>query len=155
MTKEQMTPEPKYPIGGYAPGNYFCTCCICGDQFQGDKRAVQCEPCAVKEMSGINNWKAIRRIKGLTLRQVEEITGISNAYLSQLENGKIKKPSYDVVMKLRNIYGDPPKYDERVTQLLEAARAIDEGYNPYASPNLGITGKMLTDLSSALKPFEK
>lgn len=37
----------KYPIGGYAPGNYYCTCCICGSQFQGDKRAVECESCAV------------------------------------------------------------------------------------------------------------
>lgn len=41
--------EKKYPIGGYAPGNYDCKCCICGEQFAGDKRAVQCEPCAVKD----------------------------------------------------------------------------------------------------------
>ena len=38
----------KYPIGGYAPGNYKCNCTTCKTQFQGDKRAVQCEPCAVK-----------------------------------------------------------------------------------------------------------
>lgn len=40
--------EKKYPIGGYAPGNYRCTCCSCGSKFTGDKRAVQCEPCATK-----------------------------------------------------------------------------------------------------------
>ena len=40
--------KPKYPIGGYAPGNYMCNCSTCKTQFQGDKRAVQCEPCAVK-----------------------------------------------------------------------------------------------------------
>jgi hypothetical protein len=40
--------EPKYPIGGYAPGNYMCNCSTCKTQFQGDKRAVQCEPCAIK-----------------------------------------------------------------------------------------------------------
>jgi hypothetical protein len=40
--------EPKqYPIGGYAPGNYMCTCVICKQRFFGDKRAVQCEPCAI------------------------------------------------------------------------------------------------------------
>lgn len=39
--------EKKYPIGGYAPGNYQCRCCDCGEVFIGDKRAVQCEPCAV------------------------------------------------------------------------------------------------------------
>jgi hypothetical protein len=37
--------EPKqYPIEGYAPGNYMCTCVICKQRFFGDKRAVQCEP---------------------------------------------------------------------------------------------------------------
>lgn len=40
--------KPKYPIGGYAPGNYMCNCSTCKTQFQGDKRAVQCEPCAIK-----------------------------------------------------------------------------------------------------------
>ena len=39
--------EKKYPIGGYAPGNYHCTCATCGGKFIGDKRAVQCEPCAL------------------------------------------------------------------------------------------------------------
>lgn len=41
-------PEKIYPIGGYAPGNYTCICSTCGSQFIGDKRAVQCEPCAVE-----------------------------------------------------------------------------------------------------------
>jgi hypothetical protein len=41
--------EPKqYPIGGYAPGNYHCNCTTCKTTFQGDKRAVQCESCAIK-----------------------------------------------------------------------------------------------------------
>src|SRR4030095_13288460 len=37
----------------------------------------------------------LRTAKGLSLREVEEATGkaVSNAYLSQLENGKIRKPS--------------------------------------------------------------
>lgn len=40
--------ERKYPIGGYAPGNYSCKCVTCKEGFIGDKRAVQCEPCATK-----------------------------------------------------------------------------------------------------------
>lgn len=40
--------ESEYPIGGFAPGNYYCKCCSCDAQFRGDKRAVQCEPCARK-----------------------------------------------------------------------------------------------------------
>lgn len=41
--------EKKYPIGGYAPGNYQCKCTICGGGFIGDKRAAQCEPCALAD----------------------------------------------------------------------------------------------------------
>ena len=48
--------------------------------------------------------KELRNLVSLTLRQVEEATGISNAYLSQLENDKIKKPSANVLYKLSTIY---------------------------------------------------
>ena len=40
----------------------------------------------------------------MTLRSVEERTGISNAYLSQLENGKISNPSPRVLHKLAAVY---------------------------------------------------
>lgn len=40
--------DKKYPICGYAPGNYACICVTCKEQFIGDKRAVQCEKCAIK-----------------------------------------------------------------------------------------------------------
>lgn len=48
----------------------------------------------------------IRAAKGLTLRQVEEATNreVSNAYLSQLENGKIKKPSPNILYILAEVY---------------------------------------------------
>ena len=36
-------------LGGYAPGDYSCTCTCCGDEFSGDKRAVTCLQCAGKE----------------------------------------------------------------------------------------------------------
>jgi hypothetical protein len=38
----------EYPIGGYAPCNYWCHCTNCKERFSGDKRAVQYEPCARK-----------------------------------------------------------------------------------------------------------
>lgn len=48
LTRKIDTRKPKqYPIGGYAPGNYSCTCVTCKINFIGDKRAVQCEPCAI------------------------------------------------------------------------------------------------------------
>jgi transcriptional regulator with XRE-family HTH domain len=48
----------------------------------------------------------LRMAKGLSLREVEEASGkaVSNAYLSQLENGKIKKPSPNVLHSLAEVY---------------------------------------------------
>ena len=48
--------------------------------------------------------KQARVFKKLALRAVEDMTGISNAYLSQLENDKIKKPSADILHKLATTY---------------------------------------------------
>lgn len=48
--------------------------------------------------------KKCREDKRLTLRDVEEETDISNAYLSQLEGNKIKKPSPVVLDKLSRFY---------------------------------------------------
>jgi len=41
----------------------------------------------------------------MSLRSVEEATGVSNAYLSQLENGKIRQPSPVILNKLSDLYG--------------------------------------------------
>jgi HTH-type transcriptional regulator, competence development regulator len=41
----------------------------------------------------------------LTLRAAEQATEVSNAYLSQLESGKIKQPSPIVLYKLSQLYG--------------------------------------------------
>lgn len=49
--------------------------------------------------------KEAREYLPMTLRQVEDATGISNAYLSQLENEKIQKPSANILYKLSILYG--------------------------------------------------
>jgi len=48
--------------------------------------------------------KSTRENVSLTLREVENSTGISNAYLSQLENDKIKNPSANILYKLASVY---------------------------------------------------
>lgn len=48
-----------------------------------------------------------REQRGLTLRAGEGATGISNAYLSQLESGKIRQPSPLVLHKLAELYEVP------------------------------------------------
>jgi transcriptional regulator with XRE-family HTH domain len=51
----------------------------------------------------------LRTAKGLSLREVEEATGkaVSNPYLSQLENGRIRKPSPNVLHSLAGVYAVP------------------------------------------------
>jgi transcriptional regulator with XRE-family HTH domain len=68
--------------------------------------------------------RELREIKRFTLRQVEEATGISNAYLSQLENDKIGKPSANVLYKLSNIY------NVELNTLLAAAGIIEKQAAP-------------------------
>jgi transcriptional regulator with XRE-family HTH domain len=59
----------------------------------------------------------LRRASGLSLRQVEEATvrEVSNAYLSQLETGKIAKPSPNILHALARVY------DTRYEDLMELA----------------------------------
>jgi transcriptional regulator with XRE-family HTH domain len=51
----------------------------------------------------------LRKAKCFSLREVEQATAnaVSNAYLSQLENGKIKKPSPNVLHSLAEVYVVP------------------------------------------------
>src|SRR5215471_2061541 len=46
-----------------------------------------------------------RRRQRLTQRAVQEAVGVSNAYLSQLETGKVQSPSPTVLHKLSELYG--------------------------------------------------
>ncbi|MGA8810555.1 MAG: helix-turn-helix transcriptional regulator [Thermoanaerobaculia bacterium] len=59
--------------------------------------------------------RSVRGSASLSLRQVEKLTGISNPYLSQLENGHTTNPSPHVLAKLARAYGVP------YAQLMDAA----------------------------------
>jgi HTH-type transcriptional regulator, competence development regulator len=50
---------------------------------------------------------SIREDRGMTLRGVEEATEkeVSNAYLSQIEKGRVKKPDPNILHSLSEIYG--------------------------------------------------
>ncbi len=51
--------------------------------------------------------KSLRNARGFSLREVEEKSGISNPFLSQLESGKVKQPSPVMLHKLAELYGVP------------------------------------------------
>ena len=48
--------------------------------------------------------KKLRKMRGFSLRHVERESGVSNAYLSQLETGKITRPSPEILHKLAIVY---------------------------------------------------
>ena len=48
--------------------------------------------------------KWMREGRRLSLRELEERTGIGDSYLSQLERGKIKKPGVFTLLKLAEFY---------------------------------------------------
>jgi len=68
--------ERKYPIGGYAPGGYQNTCISCKQKFLGDKRACQCEPCAIKSEAEYN---------AMTEDQKQKLADEINDYIRQIK----------------------------------------------------------------------
>ena len=69
--------------------------------------------------------RTFRERAKLTLRQVEEATSISNAYLSQLETGKIKRPSAQALYVLAKLYSVDVE-----TLLIESGLVIKKEIEP-------------------------
>ena len=70
-------------------------------------------------MSIAEELRRLRTLKGVSLREVEKETGVSNAYLSQLENKKTDKPSPHILHKLANYYNAEYKNLLRIAGYLE------------------------------------
>jgi transcriptional regulator with XRE-family HTH domain len=93
--------------------------------------------------------QSTREKKGLTLRAVENATGISNAYISQLEHGKISKPSPVILGKLCDLYECSYSY----VMSLAGYPTLQEGNNsPMAIPSSRI-GPVTTDEEEALVEY--
>lgn len=92
--------------------------------------------------------RKIRRARRATLRGVEDATGISNAYLSQLENGKISKPSPNFLYKLAKFYEVP--YED----LMRAAGYVGEDRSGDEEKRGRVSAVALATLSS-LEPDEQ
>lgn len=89
--------------------------------------------------------RSLRKATGLTLRTVEEKSSVSNAFLSQLELGKVKQPSPVVLHKIALAYG--VTYEA----LMEAA-----GYPvPQSVHEMGDTGRLLNRLGPITEEEEE
>jgi transcriptional regulator with XRE-family HTH domain len=52
-------------------------------------------------------FRKAREQLGWSLRDAERVSGVSNAHINQIENGRIIKPGFTVVTKLAKAYGIP------------------------------------------------
>jgi hypothetical protein len=67
-------------LGGWASGYYTGICCICKDEFMGDKRAIQCAPCAYKDGDG--SMKIGLDIHGVIDKHWDLYSAIAKAMMS-------------------------------------------------------------------------
>jgi transcriptional regulator with XRE-family HTH domain len=90
--------------------------------------------------------RSLRVEARLKLREVEERSGVSNAYLSQLETGKINKPSPHILHKLATVYGFP--YDKLMMMAgyLVGPSSPDSGEQPVV-PGSRIPTSAIRELS--------
>jgi len=94
-----------------------------------------------------------RELRKLSLRDVEKATGISNPYLSQLENDQIKKPSPFFLHKLATLYGIGYEL------LMEAAGYVERKDKAATSPQtlagaaLFSTAKLSSDEEQQLAQY--
>lgn len=89
--------------------------------------------------------KDARKNVGLTLRQVEEMTEISNAYLSQLENDKIKNPSVNILSKLSSLYKVSLKTLLSNAKLIDKKEAQQEEINLSFAQKIAFSAEDLTE----------
>ena len=75
--------------------------------------------------------KKHRKNLGKSLRDVEKKTGVSSAHLSQIESGKIKKPSGAILEKLAGHYGKNANELEREAEA-ENKKTTKVGYLPLS-----------------------
>src|SRR5690348_13097397 len=85
--------------------------------------------------------RQLREARGLSLRQLENVTGVSNAYLSQIESGRVGPPSPRIIEKLASALDHP------YVDLMRAAGHLRE--EPAQEPvlRLGRTTVSLADLT--------
>ena len=92
-----------------------------------------------------------RRANGLTLRDVEERTGVSNAYLSQLEHGRIRQPSPVVLHQLSDAYKLP--YEDLLDSAGYPVPEAVKSRVPSTDSPLRRFGKISRDEETALADY--
>ncbi|WP_051620335.1 helix-turn-helix domain-containing protein [Paenibacillus sp. UNC451MF] len=87
-------------------------------------------------MNFYEQLRDMRKLKGFTIRELADRSGVSAAYISQLENGNRGVPSPDVLMKLSEGLNTPYSELMEVAGYLEKADMDREG--PYSRPRVNL-----------------
>ena len=94
--------------------------------------------------------KRLRLLKGVTLRQVENETDVSNAYLSQLENEKADQPSPRVLHKLAEYYQASYTRLMELAGYLEAPKTAQGTGLNLSAANAALMGTISSDEETML-----
>jgi SOS regulatory protein LexA len=89
--------------------------------------------------------RKLRNDKGLTIRQLEKLSGVSNAYISQMETGKRGIPTPDVLKKIHEPLG--VEYDE----LMQRAGYISQETREDLLPETIKTMESFDELNELIK----
>lgn len=112
--------------------------------------------------------KRIRKDRGLSIRKTGELTGISHAYLSQIENGKRPKPKPEIIKKLANALNESyvglmekAGYLEDLTPQEKESLIINEEYQNHLDKKLemilqkiSINNEFLPELKDEIENIE-
>jgi transcriptional regulator with XRE-family HTH domain len=81
-------------------------------------------------MNFYEKLRDMRKLKGFTIRELADRSGVSPAYISQLENGNRGVPSPDVLMKLSEGLNTPYSNLMEIAGYLEQAsgRPLNDSY---------------------------
>ena len=84
-----------------------------------------------------------RKQRGWSLREVERRTGVHNAHLSQIEQGRIEKPAMHLLFKLSRLY------DLDYARLMRLAGHASDNASAEARTLQGAALHSMSDLSEA------
>lgn len=103
----------KYPIGGFAPGQYQNECVDCKETFVGDKYSRQCEPCAINAINDSNRQAIaeLRQIKA-ALKNIKFSNDAINKALGDTQGDHVND-SFSSGKDYDKLFKDKYKEDRR------------------------------------------
>lgn len=93
--------------------------------------------------------RSLRKSKKMTIRQLELYSGVSNAYLSHIENGKRGIPTPEILKKLSSPLGVPYEV------LMEKAGYLDGEPNEFVFKEDSLEYQTNRDLMATVQEIEK